>query len=192
MSMDQVATMQRVITLTGSVVDGIEPEQLDNPSPCEAWTVRDVLNHITAGAEMFAICVRDGEVSDEKLGEIMMGDRLGDDYKASFHRAADDANAAFAIPGAMDRIVKLPFGETPACSASRSRWPTTRRWPTGSPGWRAARRSGAPRQAGSASPTGVQSRSNASATAGFTTWPSAVFTPAASSGSLVTASRTPR
>src|SRR4029077_21238438 len=96
--MDEVATMQRVIALTGSVVDQIGPEQLDNPSPCEAWTVRDVLNHVTAGAEMFAICVRDGEVSDEQLGEIMMGDRLGDDYKASFHRATDDANAAFALP----------------------------------------------------------------------------------------------
>lgn len=112
--MDEAATMQRVIELTGSVVDRIEPEQLDDPSPCEAWTVRDVLNHVTAGAEMFAICVRDGEVSDAQLGEIMMGDRLGDDYKASFRRATDDANAAFALPGAMDRIVKLPFGEMPA------------------------------------------------------------------------------
>jgi uncharacterized protein (TIGR03086 family) len=112
--MDEAASMQRVIELTGSVVDRIEPEQLDNPSPCEAWSVRDVLNHVTAGAEVFAICVRDGEVSDEQLGEIMLGDRLGDDYKASFHRAADDAGAAFALPGAMDRIVKLPFGEMPA------------------------------------------------------------------------------
>ena len=31
--MDEVATMRRVIELTGSVVDNIEPEQLDNPSP---------------------------------------------------------------------------------------------------------------------------------------------------------------
>ena len=30
---------------------GIEPDQLDNPSPCDAWTVRDVLNHITGGAD---------------------------------------------------------------------------------------------------------------------------------------------
>lgn len=115
--MDEAATMERVIALTGAVVDNIEPEQLDNPSPCEAWTVRDVLNHITAGAEMFTICVREGEVSDAQLGEIMMGDRLGDDYKASFHRATDDANAAFAAPGAMHRIVKLPFGEMPAAMA---------------------------------------------------------------------------
>jgi uncharacterized protein (TIGR03086 family) len=112
--MDQVATMRRVIEVTGEVVDNIRSDQLDNPSPCEGWTVRDVVNHITGGAEMFALCVRDGSVPDATLGELMTGDRLGDDFKASFHQAADAANESFAIPGAMDRIVKLPFGEMPA------------------------------------------------------------------------------
>ena len=112
--MDEVATMHEVIALTGRVVDNIEPSQLDNPSPCEGWTVRDVLNHITGGATMFGLCVRDGAVPDEKLGELMAGDNLGDDYKGSFHRATADAEESFAIPGAMDKIVKLPFGEMPA------------------------------------------------------------------------------
>ncbi len=112
--MDEVATMHGVIIETRRVVDNIEPGQLDNPSPCSEWTVRDVLNHITGGAEMFGLCVRDGDVPDAKLGELMTGDNLGSDYKGSFNRAADDAEAAFAIPGAMDRIVKLPFGEMPA------------------------------------------------------------------------------
>jgi uncharacterized protein (TIGR03086 family) len=115
--MDEVATMSRVIDLTREVVDGIEPDQLDDPSPCAAWTVRDVLNHVTAGAEMFAACIRDGAISDAALGELMTTDRLGDDYQASFHAAADAASAAFAVPGAMDRIVHLPFGEMPGSMA---------------------------------------------------------------------------
>jgi uncharacterized protein (TIGR03086 family) len=115
--MDEVAIMRRVIELTGSVVDNIEPAQLDNQSPCEAWTVRDVLNHIVAGAEVFGRCVRDGSLPEQEFADITTGDRLGDDYKASFHRAADDAEAAFAIPGAMDRIVQMPFGEMPAAMA---------------------------------------------------------------------------
>ena len=86
--------MRRVIELTGEVVDNIEPDQLDNPSPCAGWTVRDVLNHVTGGAEMFALCVRDGSIPDERAGELMTGDRLGDDYKGSFHRAADAAEAS--------------------------------------------------------------------------------------------------
>jgi uncharacterized protein (TIGR03086 family) len=53
-------------------------------------------------------------VPDEELVELMTGDNLGGDYKGAFHRAADAANEAFAIPGAMERVVKLPFGEMPA------------------------------------------------------------------------------
>jgi uncharacterized protein (TIGR03086 family) len=112
--MDQVATMSKVIVETKRVVDNIDPSQLDNPSPCTEWTVRDVMNHMVGGAEMFGLCVRDGEVPDAKLGELMTGDNLGADYKASFTRAMAGAEEAFQIPGAMDRMVKLPFGEVPA------------------------------------------------------------------------------
>ena len=112
--MDEVATMRRVVAFTGEVVDRIEPEQLDDPSPCAAWTVRDVLAHIVAGAEVFGRCVRDGSISDAELGAVLSTDVLGDDYQASFHRACDAALDAFAVPGAMDRIVAVPIGEMPA------------------------------------------------------------------------------
>jgi uncharacterized protein (TIGR03086 family) len=112
--MDEVATMRRVIDVIGNVVDNIEPDQLDHPTACDPWTVRDVINHVTTGAEVFGLCVREGDARDDELAEIMTTDRLGDDYKASFHRAADAALDAFGAPGAMDRIVKLPFGEMPA------------------------------------------------------------------------------
>jgi len=115
--MDEVATMHKVITMTGQVVDNIDPSQLDNPTPCTEWTVRDLLNHVVGGATMFGLCVRDGSVPDEKLGELMMGDNLGPDFKASFHHATADAEEAFALPGAMDKVVKLPFGEMPAGEA---------------------------------------------------------------------------
>jgi uncharacterized protein (TIGR03086 family) len=115
--MDEVATMRRVIELTGSVVDGIEPEQLDDPSPCAAWTVRDVLNHVVAGAEVFTRCVRDGSVPEDEFVRLTTSDLLGDDYKKSFHAAADAAVDAFAVPGAMERIVQMPFGEMPASMA---------------------------------------------------------------------------
>jgi uncharacterized protein (TIGR03086 family) len=111
--MDELATMRRVIELTGAVVDRIEPEQLTNPTPCAAWTVREVLNHLVAGAELYGRCVRDGSVSDAALHTILTTDALGDDHRASYHRAMGAALDAFAMPGAMDRIVRLPMGEMP-------------------------------------------------------------------------------
>jgi uncharacterized protein (TIGR03086 family) len=112
--MDTIATMRQVIAETTRVVDGIEPSQLDNPSPCENWTVRDVLNHVTGGAEMFAICVDEGSISDEKFGALVSGDNLGTDYKAAFKTASGHALAAFDAPGVLDQMVSLPFGEMPA------------------------------------------------------------------------------
>jgi uncharacterized protein (TIGR03086 family) len=107
-------TMTQVIAETGRIVDGITPDQLDNPTGCTEWSVRDVINHITGGSTMFAVCVEEGSVPDELLGQLMGGDNLGDDYKGAFHVAADRAIAAFGQPGALEKTVKLPFGEMPA------------------------------------------------------------------------------
>ena len=112
--MDSIVMINKVLGETSRIVDGIEPDQLDNPTPCEGWTVRDVLNHITGGADMFAIAATEGKVSDEKLGQLMVGDNLGTDYKASFEAASGRAKQAFNAPGVAEKMVTLPFGEMPA------------------------------------------------------------------------------
>ena len=112
--MDQLATMGRVLTEAQRVVDHIEASQLDDPTPCTEWTVRDLLNHITGGADMFAIAASEGRVSDETHGRLMTGDNLGDDYRCAFRSAWDRAMRAYEPPGTLDTIVVLPFGEMPA------------------------------------------------------------------------------
>jgi len=112
--MDTVALMKQVIASTDKVVKGTEPSQLGLPSPCTEWTVRDVINHITGGSTMFAVCVEEGSVPDDLLGKLMAGDNLGDDYVRAWESASSRAMAAFEAPGALDKMVKLPFGEMPA------------------------------------------------------------------------------
>ena len=115
--MDVVATFERVLDRTNEVIDRVEPAQLGNPTPCTEWDVRAVINHITGGATMFAECVEQGSVPDARLGELMGGDNLGDDFKGRYRAASDRARATFAMPGALDKMVKLPFGEMPAGAA---------------------------------------------------------------------------
>ena len=112
--MDSVALMKQVIASTDKVVKGTDATQLGLPSPCSEWTVRDVINHITGGATMFAVCVEEGSVPDDLLGKLMGGDNLGSDYVKSWETAASRALAAFGAPGALEKMVKLPFGEMPA------------------------------------------------------------------------------
>jgi uncharacterized protein (TIGR03086 family) len=115
--MDSVAMMDKVLDETQRVVDGIDPSQLDEPTPCDQWTVRDVLNHITAGGDIFAIAATDGKVPDDKLGELMTADNLGADFKGAFRAAAGRASKAFEEPGVLDKVITLPFGEMPAGAA---------------------------------------------------------------------------
>jgi len=105
--MDTMPLAQRVIDETTVVIDNIAPDQLGNPNPCAEWTVRDVLNHITNGAAMFAMSAEQGSVSDELMAQITGGG----DYKGAWRAATTVAIAAAAQPGALEKTVTLPFGE---------------------------------------------------------------------------------
>ena len=112
--MDNIELMKQVIANTDKVVKGTDPSQLGLPSPCTEWTVRDVINHITGGSTIFAVCVEEGSVPDDLLGKLMSGDNLGSDYVGAWEAASSRAVAAFEATGALDKMVKLPFGEMPA------------------------------------------------------------------------------
>jgi uncharacterized protein (TIGR03086 family) len=108
-----IPMMQRVVDTTTAVIDKTTTDQLSNPTLCTEWTVRDLINHMVGGATMFAVSVEEGSVPDELLGQLIGGDNLGDDPQGAWATASDRAMKAFALPGAMDKIVKLPFGEMP-------------------------------------------------------------------------------
>src|SRR6476659_5681362 len=115
--MNEVQLLQRVVDETSRVIDNVSDAEMANASPCEGWTVRDVVNHITGGATLFALSVEQGAVPDEVLGRLMGGDNLGDDAQGAWKVAADHAMDAFEQPGALDKTVTLPFGEMPGSVA---------------------------------------------------------------------------
>jgi uncharacterized protein (TIGR03086 family) len=115
--MNELQLLQRVVDETSRVIDDVSDAEMANPSPCDGWTVRDVVNHITGGATMFALSVEQGAVPDDVLGRLMGGDNLGNDPKGAWKAAADRAMHAFDAPGALDKMVTLPFGEMPGSVA---------------------------------------------------------------------------
>jgi uncharacterized protein (TIGR03086 family) len=111
--MEATDLLERVVDETTRIVDNVSDDQLATASPCEGWTVRDVINHITGGATMFAVSAEQGTVPDDVLAKIM-GDNLGSDFKSAWGAAARQAVAAFRQPGVLDKVVTLPFGQMPA------------------------------------------------------------------------------
>lgn len=112
--MGETDTIKQVVAELQRVVDGVQPDQLDNPTGCTEWSVRDVVNHITGGSIMFAECVEQGSIPDDRLGQLTAGDNLGDDPKGAFQAATAKAIVAFDSPGALEKTVTLPFGTMPA------------------------------------------------------------------------------
>jgi uncharacterized protein (TIGR03086 family) len=112
--MDALALLQQVVDETDKLVQNIDTSDLGSPTRCTEWTVRDLINHVTGGATMFAMSAEQGSVPDEVLGQLMGGDNLGDDYKGAWATASRRALKAFEEPGVMEKMVTLPFGQMPA------------------------------------------------------------------------------
>jgi uncharacterized protein (TIGR03086 family) len=112
--MDNVALLQRTVDQVDRLTANMTDDQLDAQTPCEEWKVRDLLNHITGGAEMFALSAEHGSVPESEMGRLMGGDNLGSDWRGAWSAASKKAVAVYSQPGVMDKTVTLPFGEMPA------------------------------------------------------------------------------
>lgn len=115
--MDAPGMLKRAVIETDRLVMNTTTEDLAATTPCTEWSVRDLINHLTAGATIFAVSAETGSVPDELMGQLMGGDVLGDDYKAAWSAASQRAVAAFEAPDVLDKTLKLPFGEMPAPAA---------------------------------------------------------------------------
>ncbi|MFK8907525.1 TIGR03086 family metal-binding protein [Streptomyces sp. YS-3] len=104
---------REAVTLFGSRVHAIRPDQWDLPTPCAEWTVRDLVNHLAVEQLWVPPLVAEGRTIAE-VGDAFDGDVLGDDPVDVWETALSAAVAAFAAPGALDGTVELSYGRTPA------------------------------------------------------------------------------
>jgi uncharacterized protein (TIGR03086 family) len=95
----------------GRLVARVAAHQWDAPTPCTAWSVRDLVNHLTSEARWTPPLLAGRTL--EEVGDAFDGDLLGDDPVRSHGEAVD---AAIDAVGRVDleRTVHLSFGEVPA------------------------------------------------------------------------------
>ena len=96
--------LDRAFTSTRAVLAAVRPEQLDVPTPCASWDVRELINHFIGTAHWAAAVMSDNDVTDQR-------DFTAGDYLATYDTYIRDALAAFETPGALDKTVRLSFTE---------------------------------------------------------------------------------
>jgi uncharacterized protein (TIGR03086 family) len=99
--MDALTQFATLGPALGGVIAGIDPEQLDAPTPCADFTVRGVLEHMIGGATAFAAAYRGEAPTEPDLADPLAG----------IQAALGSLGEAISAPGALDRTIAAPFGE---------------------------------------------------------------------------------
>ena len=81
----------------------------DRPTPCDEWTVRDLVNHVIGGCVRYTMLL-DGAAAAELL-PTRTQDHIGSDAMASYRARTAEVRAAFMEPGALERTGHHPSGD---------------------------------------------------------------------------------
>jgi uncharacterized protein (TIGR03086 family) len=102
--------LERATATTEKVLANISSGQLDLPSPCVSWKVRDVVNHVVGNNFWFEAIARDGVAPDRPNNAAP--DETAGDYLRRFTQGAAAAVAAF--DAAMGNTLNQPWAPMPA------------------------------------------------------------------------------
>jgi uncharacterized protein (TIGR03086 family) len=102
--------LEQALGEVGAVLAKVSPDDMDEPTPCASWKVRDLVNHVVASPAFFAAVAETGVAPARDQGP----DLTGGDYRSEFAATSERALSALNADGAMDQIVKLPLGDVPA------------------------------------------------------------------------------
>jgi uncharacterized protein (TIGR03086 family) len=102
--MDLIDSLDQSFRHTHGVIANISADQYDNKTPCEEWTVRDLLEHtigVVAGL---------GAAASGSPGTPF---ELSADPAAQFKDIAAATLAAWRTPGVFDQVLEIPAGAMP-------------------------------------------------------------------------------
>ncbi len=98
---------RRAVDYSVEIVSHLTADHLNHPTPCAAWTVADLLAHMTVQHRGFAAAAR-GNGADLTVWQVrpLAADPVGD-----YTKAAADVTTAYTEPDVLERIFDLPeFG----------------------------------------------------------------------------------
>ena len=91
----------RALDATKAFVAGIKPDQLEAPTPCAEWNVKQLMQHVISGT-IFIEDMFDGKTVAD-VGGKYAGDLVGTDPSAAYNAATESAKSALADPAQWSR-----------------------------------------------------------------------------------------
>ncbi len=96
----------------GALVEVVAADQWTASTPCSAWDVRALVNHLV-NEQLWAAPMLKGQTIED-VGDTLEGDLLGADPQGAWRGAATTAGREFDRPGALDGTILSSLGPSPA------------------------------------------------------------------------------
>ncbi len=109
--MDPCTQLDQILPMLDELVSSLDDDQLDGPTACANFDVRNILEHMIGGATTFASAFR-GQEPPTALAPPA-------DVVAMFPLAMAELRSAVHSPGALERTIAAPFGEVPGETFAR-------------------------------------------------------------------------
>ena len=106
---DPAGSYAKALDSTRKFFAGMGDVNMNAPTPCSEWNVRDLLQHILYGT-IWIEDIFDGKTVEE-VGSKYDGDLIGDNPLAAYDDAVARAKRATAKPGAMEQVCHLRRGD---------------------------------------------------------------------------------
>ncbi|MGH9277453.1 MAG: TIGR03086 family metal-binding protein [Acidimicrobiales bacterium] len=110
--MDVLDLDRRAASGLAALIEATSKDQFDGPTPCPAWSVRDLLAHIVAGNLKYTE-IAHGRDWSRGAPEV----DLGDDPAGMYRQTHETMLRAWSQPGVLERETPLPVGRGPAAAA---------------------------------------------------------------------------
>ena len=98
--------LRRAVLSTRTVLQPIGIDQLDLPTPCASWTLRQVVNHLIGGARWYSSCALTGQ-APSTADDPTLADS---DLLATYVQVSDEVCNAFGAEGILDTVIVMPTG----------------------------------------------------------------------------------
>jgi uncharacterized protein (TIGR03086 family) len=112
-AVDEIAALFDALAVQLDVCGQLDAADLDRPTPCPGWTVREVLNHSIGVTAKFAAFA----AGETDAPSAPVGDLVGPDHRSAVLLVVLDAGRAWAQAD-RGRLCRLPFGELTAAQAA--------------------------------------------------------------------------
>lgn len=103
--MDVIAYDERAGIRLAQLIAGVSEDVWECATPCEGWSVRDLVTHVVAGNVKYGR-IAGGADFEPGVPEVS----IGADPAATYLETLRDMVAAWREPGALDREIGLPRG----------------------------------------------------------------------------------